>query len=206
MKRRTRVGFTLMEVLVAVVMIGLIAITLQRFVTTSLLGIGISREHEADAERISAIFRYIDSALDDLVPHEQSALLGTPHKFGGGLNSDELQWRGAPGMGTLTSAGDGRWYSVLTVVPATKGSNKLSLVLRRRNIDAADNDWEKSVPLLDDVAGLKFEYYSQQLNAWLDRWNDQNARPKLVRMLLWRTKDGMPERAVFTVNSARTER
>jgi prepilin-type N-terminal cleavage/methylation domain-containing protein len=199
-----RRAFTLIEVIVAVLMIGLIAVTLQRFVGTALMGISISGEHEAESEKLAALFRYIDMQLDDLSPRGQSLLLGTPHKFGNSLNSDELQWRCLPGAGTLSSAGDGEWFVTLTLMPQSKTSSKLDLGLKRRYVDADEKsyDW---VPLMQDVAGLKFEYYSTQLNAWLDRWNDQNSRPRLVRMMLWTSKDALPERAVFTINSARTQ-
>ena len=125
-------------------------------------------------------------------------VLGTPHKFGSNLNSDELQWRCLPGAGTLSSAGEGEWFATLTLMPEKKNPSTLDLGLKRRYVDADEKsyDW---VPLMSDVAGLKFEYYSQQLNAWLDRWNDQNTRPRLVRMWMWRTKDSLPEQAVFTV-------
>lgn len=201
MKRR---AFTLIEVVVAVVLIGMIAMTLQRFVATALTGIGFSTEREMESEKTAALFRYIDAQLDDLTPRAQSSLIGTPHKFGSSLNSDELQWRCFAGSGTLSSAGEGEWFATLTLMPQSKTSTTLDLGLKRRYVDADEKDYDW-VPLLKDVAGLKFEYYSQQLNAWLDRWNDQNSRPRLVRMLLWRTKDSLPERAVFTVNAARIE-
>jgi len=202
---KKRAGFTLLEVIVAVVLIGIIAVTLQRFVSTTLLGIQFSTEKELESETMSALFRYIDVQLDDITPNIQSSLLGTPHKFGNNLNSDELQWKCFTGSGTLSSSGEGEWYVTLTVMPQTKTSSKLDLGLKRRHVDADERNYDW-VPLLKDVSGLKFEYYSTQLNAWLDRWNDQNARPRLVRMILWKTKDSMPERAVFTVNAALIER
>lgn len=200
-----RRAFTLLEVVVAVVLIGLISMTLYRFVETSLTGIEFSKEREAEAEKVAAVFRYIDAQLDDLKPRAQNSLIGTPHKFGSSLNSDELQWRCFAGAGTLSSAGQGEWYGTLTLMPQKKNTSVLDLGIKRRYVDADEKsfDW---VPLMRDVAGLKFEYYSQQLNAWLDRWNDINSRPRLVRMWLWRTKDSMPEQAVFTVNSSRLER
>lgn len=198
-------AFTLLEVVVAVVLIGLISMTLYRFVETSLTGIEFSKEREADAEKVAAVFRYVDAQLDDLTPRAQTSLVGTPHKFGNNLNSDELQWRCLAGAGTLSSAGQGEWFATLTLMPQKGNTSVLDLGIKRRYVDADEKsyDW---VPLMRDVAGLKFEYYSQQLNAWLDRWNDINSRPRLVRMWMWRTKDSLPEQAVFTVNSSRIER
>jgi hypothetical protein len=187
--------------MIAVMIIGLIAVTLHRFVGAVLNGVMISSEREEDSERMTALFRYIDAQLDAVPTRGSSLIVGTPHKFGTSLNSDELQWRCEAGAGTLTSAAAGEWFATLTVMPQTKGSSKLDLGLRRRNTQAAEQDFTW-IPLLKDVAGLKFEYFDPRLNAWLDRWNDPNSRPLLVRMQLWRTKESLPERAVFTINSA----
>jgi len=205
MNRRLRhSAFTLLEVIIAIMIIGMIAVTLQRFVTVTLMGIQVSSDHEVESEKMAALFRYIDTELDQIPTTGQSLLLGTPHKFGSSLNSDELQWRCQPGSGTLSSAGEGEWFSTLTLMPQARNSAVLDLGIKRRNVEADEKsyDW---VPLLKDVAGMKCEYYSLQLNAWLDRWNDQNSRPRLVRILLWKTKDSLPERAVFTVNAARSQ-
>ena len=132
----TRRAFTLSEVVVAVVLIGLIAVTLQRFVNTSLVGIEFSTEREVESEKTAALFRYIDEQLDGLTPRAGSALLGTPHKFGSNLNSDELQWRCFPGSGTLSNTGEGEWFATLTLMPQSKSSTKLDLGLKRRYVDA----------------------------------------------------------------------
>ena len=61
------------------------------------------------------------------------------------------------------------------------------------------------MPLLTDVAGIKFQYFDARLNAPVNRWQDNNARPLLVQMWLWRTRNSLPEMATFTVNSALTQ-
>ena len=198
-------GFTLLEVMIAVVLIALVAVTIQRFVEATLTGIQHSMEREEESETISGLFRYIDTQLDELPFKGQGAIAGTPHQFGNQLPSDELEWRCRPGHGTLTRAGDGEWRVTLMLRPQGERSNKFDLGLRRRSVEnGTDKDWNW-VPLLTDVAGIKFQYFDARLNAPVNRWQDPNARPLLVQMWLWRTKNSLPEMATFTVNSALTQ-
>jgi prepilin-type N-terminal cleavage/methylation domain-containing protein len=206
MKRAGKVrGFTLLEVIIAVVMIAMVAIAVQRFVEATLTGIRYSTESEAESETMSGLFRLIDAELDDLPPRGQAVILGTPHQFGSQLPSDELEWRCRAGQGTLTGAAGGEWRVTLMLRPQSETSTHYDLGLRRRSlVYGNDKDWNW-VPLLKDVAGVKFRYFDARLNASLDRWQDQGARPLLVQMWLWRTKDSLPEMATFTVNSALTQ-
>ena len=200
-----RRGFTLLEVIIAVVLIALIAVTVQQFVQATLTGISFSTEREAEEEGLSALFRYVEAQLDALPARGQGLLLATPHKFNG-ISSDELQWRCRAGQGTLTGAAEGEWYVTLALLPQKGRPSKYDLGLRRRNVNAPQNDKEMNwVPLLLDVAAVKFDFFDPRLNAWLDRWNDQNARPLLVRMQLWRTRESVPDVATFAINSAMTQ-
>ena len=198
-------AFTLLEVIIAVVIIALIAVTVQQFVATTLTGIHYSTEREAEEEGLAALFRHVEAQLDALPARGQGLLLGTPHKFNN-LSSDELQWRCRAGEGTLTGAADGEWYVTLMLLPQKARTGKYDLGVRRRGINAPQGDKELNwIPLLLDVAAIKFDFFDPRLNAWLDRWNDQNVRPLLVRMQLWRTRDSLPDVATFTINSAQTQ-
>jgi prepilin-type N-terminal cleavage/methylation domain-containing protein len=200
-----RSGFTLLEVIIAVVLIALIAVTVQQFVQATLTGISFSTEREAEEEGLAALFRHVEAQLDALPARGQGLLLGTPHKFNG-FSSDELQWRCRAGQGTLTGAADGEWFVTLMLLPQKAKPNKYDLGLRRKNVNTPQTDKEMNwVPLLLDVAAVKFDFFDPRLNAWLDRWNDQNARPLLVRMQLWRNREAVPDVATFTINSAQTQ-
>jgi prepilin-type N-terminal cleavage/methylation domain-containing protein len=200
-----RRGFTLFEVIVAVVIIALIAVTVQQFVQATLMGIQFSTEREAEDEGLAALFRHVEAQLDSMPARGQGLLLATPHKFNG-FSADELQWRCRGGQGTLTDAADGEWNVTLMLFPQKGKPGKYDLGLRRKTINAPQGDTELNwVPLLLDVAAVKFDFFDPRLNAWLDRWNDQNARPLLVRMQLWRTRDSIPDVATFTINASQQQ-
>jgi prepilin-type N-terminal cleavage/methylation domain-containing protein len=200
--KTARRAFTLIEIIVAVAIIAMIALSLQRIVTSALTAISISGERELETEELSALYRYIDSSLNDLPKRGQSLIAGAAFRQGqNSLNTDELQWRTRPGEGTLTSAGDGEWFVTLALMPQKQDPRIKDLGIRRRRVEAREQDYDW-VPLVKDVAGVKFEYFDPRLNAWLERWTDQNSLPLLVRMLLWKNRDSLPERKVFTVTSS----
>jgi hypothetical protein len=199
--RRQNSAFTLFEVILAVLLIAMIAVTVQRFVGATMTGIEVSQDRQRETEVTTALFRYVDAQLDELPIRGQTLIQGFPHKFGE-LNTDELQWRCVGGHGTLTGAADGEWFVTLMLQPQAPASRVLDLGLRRKPVNGGNDKELNWVPLVHDVAGLKFEFFDARLNAWIERWNDPNAKPLLVRMQIWRTKDSIPEVAVFTINSS----
>jgi prepilin-type N-terminal cleavage/methylation domain-containing protein len=204
-REKRRRGFTLLEVIIAVIIIALIAVTVQQFVQATLVGIQFSTEREAEEEGFAALFRHVETQLDTLPARGQGLLLGTPHKFNN-LSSDEMQWKCRAGQGTLTGAAEGEWQVTLALMPQKGKAGKYDLGLRRKSVNSPASDKEMNwVPLLLDIAAIKFDYFDPRLNAWLDRWNDQNARPLLVRMQIWRTRDSVPDLATFTINSSLTQ-
>jgi hypothetical protein len=199
--RRHASAFTLFEVILAVLLIAMIAVTVQRFVGATMTGIEVSQDRQRETESMSALFRYVDTQLDELPIRGQTLIQGFPHKFGE-LNSDELQWRCSAGQGTLTGAAEGEWFVTMMLQPQAVNSRTLDLGLRRKPVNNANDKQLNWIPLIRDVAALKFEYFDARLNAWIERWNDPNAKPLLVRMQIWRTKESIPEISIFTINSS----
>jgi hypothetical protein len=182
-------------------LIAMVAVTIQRFVGATISGISVASERQEDVETMNALFRYVRTELDELPQRGQSLIMGYEHLYGT-LHSDELQWRCSQGQGTLTGAADGEWFVTLTLREQPENRRKLDLGLIRRpvtNVNDKELNW---VPLVRDVAALKFEYFDPRLNAWQTKWNDANAKPLLVRMQVWRTPDSVPEIAVFTITAS----
>jgi len=199
--RRQTSAFTLFEVILAVLLIAMIAVTVQRFVGATMTGIEVSQDRQRETEVITSLFRYVDAQLDELPVRGQMLIQGFPHKFGE-FNTDELQWRCNAGQGTLTGAAEGEWFVTLMLQPQAPNSRTLDLGVRRKPVNNANDKEQNWIPLIRDVAALKFEFFDARLNAWIERWNDPNAKPLLVRMQVWRTKESVPEIGLFTINSS----
>lgn len=198
-----RRAFTLIEVMVAVVITMLLAVSLYRFLSVSLEAIASTTETTMEQEKLGAFFDYVEAQLHDIPPKGQGLLLGTANKFHD-LSSDEMQLLCRPGSGTLTTAAIGEYKVTLMLRPQSETSRVYDLGLRRRPVDGNDKEvnW---VPLLRDVAALEIRYYHPQLNAYIERWNDQNTRPMLVKISLWKTKDSLPLTAVLTIPAAQVQ-
>lgn len=198
-----RRAFTLIEVMIAVVITMLLAVSLYRFLSTSLDAIASTTEMTVEQEKLGAFINYVEGQLHDIPPKGQGLLLGTANKFHD-LSSDEMQWLCRPGQGTLTTAAAGEFKVTLMLRPQSETSRVYDLGLRRRPVTGNDKEvnW---VPLLRDVAAVEVRYFHPQLNAYIERWNDQNTRPLLVKISIWKTKDSQPLTAVLTIPAAQVQ-
>src|SRR4030095_13539017 len=129
--RRAHSAFTLFEVILAVLLIAMIAVTIQRSVAATMTGIQVSQDRQRETEAMAALFRYVDTQLDELPVRGQTLIQGFPHKVSE-LNTDELQWRCVGGHGTLTGAAVGEWFVTLMLRPQVPNSKVLDLGLRRK--------------------------------------------------------------------------
>ena len=194
-----RRGFTLLEVMIGVAVIALITISLYRFVTATLIAIRITSEANDDRHALVALVKAVEAELQDLPPRQNGVIQGIPHKFDN-LEADELQWYCKGGNGLFTKAAEGEWFTTLTI-QRDKTSRELEIGLRRRPIDAKPENY-KWWPLLRRVSALEVRYFDRRLNAWIERWNAQDARPALVRLRIWRDADQPPYESVIAIPSA----
>ena len=210
-------GFTLLEVMIATLIISLLTMTLFRFVSVNLLAMKYTTELQDDREAVQAVVRFLQTQLADLPRGGSGALLGNPLKLHD-LASDEIIWRAHAGQGVLTAAAPGQYRVTMTVQPVESTSRVLELGLRREPITPearADVDFFARgsgtnkynwVSLVRPMAAFEVRYFDPRLNAWLDRWTDQTTRPLLVRVRLWKNADDPPVEAVLPVPSAQMQR
>ena len=215
-RNKTARGFTLLEVMLATMIVALLTSVLFRFVSANLQAMKDTTEIQDERESVQAVIRFLQTQLADLPRRENSALLGNPFKIHE-FSNDEIIWRARAGQGVLTAAAPGEFRVTLTVQPVESKSDVLELGLRREPITPearADVDFFARgsgqskynwVSLVRPMVGFEVRYFDPRLNAWLDRWTDQTTRPQLVRVRLWKNADDPPVEAILPVPSAQMQ-
>ena len=194
--RRSGPAFTLLEVTLAVAILGMMALAIYRFVSTNLTAVRLSTEiNETDA-RYEGLANLLIQQLQALPPG-QGALAGEPYKFSG-RSRDEMTWVCAAGPGVLTRYAVGQ-YSVTLRLRPIEGSDKMELGIVRESEDDANPvpDNQSWVPLLTGVNSMEIRYFDPRLNAWVDRWTDRGTLPHLVRLTIDRAGSAVPWEAVL---------
>ena len=194
--RRRGSGFTLLEVTLAVAILGMMALAIYRFVSTNLTAVRLSTEMNETDARYEGLANLLTPQLQDLPPG-QGALMGEPYKFNG-RSRDEMTWVCQAGPGVLTRYATGQ-YSVTLRLRPIEQSDKMELGIVRES-DDEDNAVPENkvwVPLLTGVNSMEIRYFDPRLNAWVDRWTDRGTLPHLVRLTIDRVGSAVPWEAVL---------
>lgn len=199
----TRRAFTLIEVMVAVLVISLLAIAIHRFVATNLTALKFSSDASADRRAMIGLVNILQTAMLELPPTGQTRIVGVPHIFNGD-HADTLEWGCSSGIGVQTTAATGEFRVAFQVKPVEKNSSLLELGLLRRPVEGTQKD-ETWLPLMSDVASLEIKYWNPQLNAKIDRWNEPALVPSLIWMTITRKKGEPPFEALLTVPVAKLQ-
>jgi len=198
----SRDGFTLLEIMVGVGVLGMLLVTMYQLVGTQLMALKNSRDSQLESVAMEGLVRYVQGILANLPLKTNDVIKGINHVYGM-APADELQWISRPGMALLTSAApDDEYALTLTLQPTTATSKQQDIGIRRRLSSEPDNAYEW-IPLLSNVAALEFRYFQPSLGAWMERWEDSTTRPSLVRMKVWRNASEDAFEVVIPVPSAR---
>jgi prepilin-type N-terminal cleavage/methylation domain-containing protein len=198
--KRGRAAFTLLEVMLAVMVMALIALAIYRFVVTDLQAIKISIQDTSEKGAAEAMVAVLREELCNLPAGQPDALLGEAHKFNDKA-SDRVEWLTQAGNGLFTRAADGQWKATLLLRPQDK-TNTYTLGLLRQ-LPANSNREQHWLPLLSNVDAIEIRYFDPRLNAWLDKWSDSQSLPSLVRVRIWRTNQTVPYESVIELPPTR---
>jgi prepilin-type N-terminal cleavage/methylation domain-containing protein len=195
-KGNRRAGFTLLEITLAVAILGMMAFAIFRFVSTNLIAVRLSTElAEVDAS-YSSLARVLTEQFQEL-PAGQGMLLGEPFKFEGRAR-DELTWVCEAGPGLFTHYASGEYSVTLRLRPMEKSSAMELGVVRESEDDTKPVEENKIwVPLLTNLTSMEIRYFDPRLNAWVDRWTDRGTLPHLVRLTITRVGGSVPWVAVL---------
>lgn len=188
-------GFTLLEVILSVAILGMMAMSIYRFVQTHIVAMRVSSQ-------VTAADGYYNG-LRELLCLEWQQLSSGENAIGGEsakLESrprDEIHWKCGPGQGLLTRYALGEFTVFLRLRPSPTEAGQFDLGLLRRpqsdsEIEHGNDTW---VTLIPNVASLQVLYWTPpagvkpngELN-WLDKWDETAQQlPRLVKVAIGRT-------------------
>lgn len=185
-KHQSRRGFTLLEIILAAAIMGLLTMAIFRFVQANIAVVQISATESADEARYTGLLDLLTNQWQSL-PSGVGALTGETYKFND-RQRDEIIWTCGAGPGLLTRYAAGEFTVRMRLRPMKEGSNTLQLGVYRKPREDAEgsNEQETWVPLIDDVNGLRIHYFDVRLNAWVERWTDTGTLPRLIEMVIER--------------------
>lgn len=190
-EKRAR-GFTLLEISLAVAILGLMSLAIYRFVQTNLISLRVSSEISAAEARWSGL-RDLLTAQWQSLPTGRGTLTGEPFK----LNDrprDEIKWTCSAGPGLLTRYAPGDFIVSMRLQSPDKKSDRLDLGFLRKPKDDPSivNERETWVPLIENVGSMQIRYFDPRLNSWVDKWNETMILPPLIKIVVGRTDASVP--------------
>jgi Prokaryotic N-terminal methylation motif len=194
--RRYR-SFTLLEIMLAVTILGMMALAIFRFVQTNLTVLRFSSETAAADAQYDGLRDLLTTQWQSLSPL-RARMIGEPFKLND-RERDEIRWNCGAGPGLLTRYAPGEFTVVLRLQPANDKSDRLDLGILRKPQDDSDTaeGHETWVPLIKNVSSLEITYFDPNTNNWLPRWPGGNRMPSLVKISVGRPDASDPWEAVI---------
>ena len=197
--RVRRGAFTLLEIVLAVAILGMMSMAIYRFVATNVTALRVSANMNVADAQYSGFLNLLTAQWQSL-PSGLGALSGEPLKLNN-QSRDEITWICGAGPGLLTRYAAGEYRVSMRLRPAAKDSDKMEIGLMRKPTgdaqgESANETW---VPLLPNVRTLQIRYFDPRLNTWVDRWTDTITLPRLVKVTVGRTDTPMPWEAIVAL-------
>jgi prepilin-type N-terminal cleavage/methylation domain-containing protein len=193
-----RRGFTLLEITLAVAILGMMGLAIYRFVQSNLISLRVSSEQNAVDARYSGLLNLLTTQWQTL-PQGQGAMTGEPFKFND-RPRDEITWVCGAGPGLLTRYAEGDFRVTMRLRPVEKSADRFELGVVRRASNDTDPapEHDSWVSLMPDVASIQIRYFDPRLNAWVDKWTDTSVLPRLVRLVIG-NGTGVPWEAIIAL-------
>jgi len=204
---RARGGFTLLEVMLAVAIIGFTTVGIFRFVQSTVRAVAVSVEDTEEQLRVDRLVALVQEEFYSLPARGQTNIQGESIKLNG-ADFDSIEWRSRGGPGLMTTAASGEYRVKLRIQPVEKNSNKYEIGYWRRpalletdgGLVAGGSDKDATwVPLLQRVSAMRIRYWDSRLGQLLDSWRDPTARPAFVILSITREGDDVPYEAVLRI-------
>jgi prepilin-type N-terminal cleavage/methylation domain-containing protein len=193
--RRGR-GFTLLEIMLAVGILGLMSLAIFRFVQSNMTALRLSSDTVARDSQYDGLRDLLTAEWQNLSP-QRAKMYGEPFKLNE-RERDWVRWNSSAGPGLLTRYAPGEFTVTLGLQPESEKSDRLDLGLLRKPKDDSDvgEKHETWVPLIKNVSSLEIRYFSPRANDWVDRLPG-GGLPRLVKVTVGRTDASTPWEAII---------
>jgi hypothetical protein len=182
--------------MLAVAIMGMMAVAIFRFVQTNLIAVRFSSETAAADAQYDGLRDLLTTQWQSLSPL-RAKMIGEPFKLND-HERDEIEWNCGAGPGLLTRYAPGEFTAVLRLQPGSDNSDRLDLGVLRKPQDDSDAEKNESwVPLIKNVGSLQISYFDSNVNDWLPRWPGGNRLPALVKVSVGRPDATDPWEAVI---------
>ena len=192
-------AFTLLEITLAVGILGMMSLAIYRFVQTNLAAMRISSESTVIDAQYAGFANLLSTEWQNL-PTGAGSLLGDPFKFND-RPRDEITWICGAGPGLLTRYATGEYRVSMRLRPVSKDSTKMEIGLMRKPRLSADYEAETEswMPLLSNVESMQIRYFDPRLNTWVEKWTDTITLPRLVKVTIGRANEPQPWETVVAL-------
>lgn len=189
-------GFTLLEIMLAVAILGMMSMAIFRFVQSNMTALQFSAATAANDAQYDGLRDLLTTEWQSLNPM-RAKIMGEPFKLND-RERDEIRWNSGSGPGLLTRYAPGEFTAVLRLQPGSK-KDELDLGLLRQAQDESDTGegHESWVPLIKNVTSLEITYFDPNANTWLPRWAGGIRLPSLVKISVGRPDAADPWEAVI---------
>jgi len=186
--RRSEGGFTLLEIMLAVAILGLMSLAIFRFVQSNVFAMQLTSETAAADAQYDGLHDLLTAQWQSLSPLHAN-MIGEPFRFGD-RERDEIKWSCSAGPALMTRYAAGDFYVTLRLRPESEKGDQLDLGFTRRPQKGSDAD-ETWVPLIKNVTSLEISYFDPGANNWLPRWPGGRV-PSLIKLTVGRTDSAVP--------------
>ena len=190
-------GFTLLEIMLAVAILGMMSMAIFRFVQSNMTALQFSSAMAANDAQYDGLRDLLTTEWQSLNP-TRAKIMGEPFKLND-RERDEIRWNSGAGPGLLTRYAPGEFTVVLRLQSGGKKKDELDLGLLRQPEDESDaaEGQESWVPLIQNVTSLEIAYFDPNANTWLPRWTGGTRLPSLVKISVGRPDAAGPWEAII---------
>jgi prepilin-type N-terminal cleavage/methylation domain-containing protein len=189
-----RRAFTLLEIMLAVAILGMMSLAIFRFVQSTIIALQLSSGTAAEDAQYDGLRDLLTAQWQSLSPLRAN-MIGEPFKLGD-RERDVIKWSCGAGPALLTRYAAGDFDVTLRLQPESEKGDRLDLGFVRKTQKGSELESQESwVPLIKNVASLEISYFDPGANNWLPRWPGGRL-PSLIKITVGRMDSAVPWEAI----------